>query len=170
LIRVPILAVISRLLEQNGVDLLAGNLADLIKTVLGFVLLGTGDEKYHQLFRRIAKAYPKKAGIRIAYDNALAHKIEAGSDIFLMPSRYEPCGLNQMYSFKYGTVPLVRATGGLEDTIQDYNPKTGRGTGFKFQNYSSRDFLETVRKALAVYRDRKSWKRLMIRGMKADFS
>jgi starch synthase len=100
----------------------------------------------------------------------LAHKIEAGSDIFLMPSRYEPCGLNQMYSLKYGTVPLVRATGGLEDTIQDYNPKTGEGTGFRFQSYSPRDFLDTVRKTLTVYRDRGRWKRLMIRGMKLDFS
>ncbi|MCK5554175.1 MAG: glycosyltransferase [Deltaproteobacteria bacterium] len=170
MIRVPILAVISRLVEQKGLDLLAESIADLMKTDLGFVLLGTGDERYQQLFRRIAKEYPKKAGIRIAYDNTLAHKIEAGSDIFFMPSRHEPCGLNQVYSLKYGTVPLVRATGGLEDTIRDYNPKTGEGTGFKFQSYSAGDFLHTVRKALAVYRDGESWKRLMIRGMKADFS
>jgi starch synthase len=119
LIRVPILAVISRFVEQKGVDLPAESIADLMKTDLGFVLLGTGEEKYHQLFRRIAKEYPKKAGIRIAYDNTLAHKIEGGSDILLMPSRHEPCGLNQVYSLKYGTVPLVRATGGLEDTIRD---------------------------------------------------
>jgi starch synthase len=166
----PILGVISRLADQKGFDLLAGSMGDLMKMDLGFVLLGTGDERYHQLFRRIGKKYPHKASIRIAYDNALAHKIEAGSDIFLMPSKYEPCGLNQMYSLRYGTVPLVRATGGLEDTIEDYNPKTGKGTGFKFQSYSSRDFLQTVRKALAVYRDRKKWKGLMIRGMKTDFS
>jgi len=141
-----------------------------MKMDLGFVLLGTGDERYHQLFRRIGKRYPKKAGIKIGYDNTLAHKIEAGSDIFLMPSRYEPCGLNQMYSLKYGTVPLVRATGGLEDTIENYNPKTDEGTGFKFQRYKSRDFLDTVRRALAVFRDRERWNELMIRGMKADFS
>ena len=168
--KLPILAVISRLADQKGLDLLAKSMADLMKMDLGFILLGTGDERYHRLFRRIAKDYPKKAGIKIAYDNTLAHKIEAGADLFLMPSRYEPCGLNQMYSLKYGTVPLVRATGGLDDTIQGYNPKTGKGTGFKFQRYSPRDFLDTVRKALAVYRDRENWKRLMIRGMKVDFS
>jgi starch synthase len=168
--KLPLLGVISRLADQKGFDLLTESIGDLMKMNLGFVLLGTGDEKYHQLFERIAKQYPKKTGIKIAYDNTLAHKIEAGADIFLMPSRYEPCGLNQMYSLKYGTVPLVRATGGLEDTIQDYNPKTGEGTGFKFQDYSTKDFLDTVRKALALYRDRESWKRLMTRGMKADFS
>ena len=168
--KLPILGVISRLADQKGFDLLAESMKGLMRMDLGFVLLGRGDERYHQLFERIAKEYPKKAGIKIAYDNTLAHKIEAGSDIFLMPSRYEPCGLNQMYSLKYGTVPLVRATGGLDDTIQDYNPKTGEGTGFKFQSYSPRDFLDTVRKALAVYRDGERWEKLMIRGMKADFS
>jgi len=166
----PILGVVSRLADQKGFDLLAQSMGDLMKMDLGFVLLGTGEERYHELFRRIGKKYPKKAGIKIGYDNTLAHKIEAGSDIFLMPSRYEPCGLNQMYSLKYGTVPLVRATGGLEDTIEDYNIKTGEGTGFKFQRYKSRDFLATVRKALAVFRDRAGWNDLMIRGMKADFS
>ncbi|UCD70957.1 MAG: glycogen synthase GlgA [Syntrophobacterales bacterium] len=168
--KLPLLAIISRLADQKGLDLLAEIMEDLMKMDLGFVLLGTGDEKYHKLFKSIAKEYPKKAGIKIAYDNTLAHKIEAGSDIFLMPSRYEPCGLNQMYSLKYGTVPLVRAAGGLDDTIQDYDPKTGEGTGFKFQSYDARDFLDTVRRALAVYRDGETWKRLIIRGMKADFS
>ncbi len=168
--KLPILGVISRLADQKGFDLLAESMGELMKMDLGFVLLGTGDQKYHTLFERIAKKYPNKAGIKIAYNNTLAHKIEAGSDIFLMPSRYEPCGLNQMYSLKYGTVPLVRATGGLDDTIDDYNPKTGEGTGFKFQIYSARDFLKAVRRALAVFRDREAWKRLVIQGMKADFS
>jgi len=166
----PILAIISRLADQKGLDLVAESIEDLMKMDLGFVLLGTGDEKYHRLFGRIAENYPEKAGIKIAYDNTLAHKIEAGADIFLMPSRYEPCGLNQMYSLKYGTVPLVRATGGLEDTVQEYNPKTGEGTGFTFRRYRPSDFLNTVRKALAVYQDREGWRGLMIRGMKADFS
>jgi starch synthase len=168
--RSPLLGVISRLADQKGFDLLAEVMGELIQMDLGFVLLGTGDEKYHRLFGQIAKKYPKKAGIKIAYDNTLAHKIEAGADIFLMPSRYEPCGLNQMYSLKYGTVPLVRATGGLDDTIQDYDPKTGEGTGFKFHDYSSSDFLDTVRRALTTYRQRARWKRLTVRGMKADFS
>jgi starch synthase len=166
----PLLAVISRLADQKGVDLLAESIEDLMKMDLGFVLLGTGDERYHRLFGGIAKKYPKKAGIKIAYDNTLAHKIEAGADIFLMPSKYEPCGLNQMYSLKYGTAPLVRATGGLADTVQEYRPKTGEGTGFKFRRYSPRDFLNTVQRALAVYQDREGWRGLMIRGMKADFS
>jgi starch synthase len=166
----PLLGVVSRLADQKGFDLLAKSTGDLMKMDLGFVLLGTGDEKYHQLFRGIAKEYPKKVGIKIAYDNTLAHKIEAGSDIFLMPSRYEPCGLNQIYSLKYGTVPLVRATGGLDDTIKDYDPETGKGTGFKFQNYSARDFLDTVRRALDLYHNKGKWKGIMIQGMKADFS
>ena len=166
----PILGVVSRLADQKGFDLLAESMGDLMKMDLGFILLGTGDKRYHELFGRIATEYPKKAGIKITYDNTLAHKIEAGTDIFLMPSRYEPCGLNQMYSLKYGTVPLVRATGGLEDTIEDYNPKTNKGTGFKFQSYSPRDFLDTLRRALVIYQDRERWKGLMIRGMKADFS
>jgi starch synthase len=166
----PLLAVISRLADQKGVDLLAESIEDLMEMDLGIVLLGSGDERYQQLFGRIAKKYPKKAGIKIAYDNTLAHKIEAGADIFLMPSKYEPCGLNQMYSLKYGTVPLVRATGGLADTVQDYNPTTGGGTGFTFRGYHSGDFVDTVREALVVYRDRERWKRLVIRGMRADFS
>jgi starch synthase len=166
----PLLAVISRLADQKGVDLLAESIEDLMEMDLGIVLLGSGDERYQQLFGRIAKKYPKKAGIKIAYDNTLAHKIEAGADIFLMPSKYEPCGLNQMYSLKYGTVPLVRATGGLADTVQDYNPTTGGGTGFTFRGYRSGDFVDTVREALVVYRDRERWKRLVIRGMRADFS
>jgi starch synthase len=168
--RLPILGVISRLADQKGFDLLADSMGELMEMDLGFVLLGSGDERYHQIFGRIAREYPEKAGIKIAYDNTLAHKIEAGSDIFLMPSRYEPCGLNQMYSLKYGTVPLVRATGGLDDTIEDYKSRTGEGTGFKFQTYSAKDFLKAVRRALAVFRDSERWKRLMIRGMKADFS
>ena len=167
---VPLIGVISRLADQKGFDLLAEVMGTLMEMDLGFVLLGTGEEKYHKLFGQIARKYSKKAGIKIAYDNTLAHKIEAGADIFLMPSRYEPCGLNQMYSLKYGTVPVVRATGGLDDTIQDYNPKTVAGTGFKFHDYSSRDFLHTIRRALAAYRQGEKWKRLMVRGMKADFS
>jgi len=106
----------------------------------------------------------------VAYDNALAHKIEAGADMFLMPSRYEPCGLNQIYSLRYGTVPVVRATGGLDDTIEPFDPKTGKGTGFKFEEYTGEALLECVRRALAVFRDPKAWHRLMANGMAKDFS
>ena len=108
--------------------------------------------------------------MKIAYDNPLAHKIEAGADLFLMPSRYEPCGLNQIYSLRYGTVPVVRATGGLDDTIEAYDARSGQGTGFKFQEYTGEAFLQAVQEALAVYRDKKAWRGLQVSGMAKDFS
>jgi len=166
----PLLGVISRLADQKGFDLLVEAMDDLMKLDLGFVLLGTGDEKYHELFTMIGKKYPGKTGIKIAYDNVLAHKIEAGCDMFLMPSRYEPCGLNQMYSLKYGTIPIVRATGGLDDTIQEFDPFTGKGTGFKFRNYHSRDLLQATKKALKIYQDKVKWNQLIKNAMAADFS
>jgi starch synthase len=118
----------------------------------------------------MARLYPKKFGVRIAYDNALAHKIEAGADIFLMPSRYEPCGLNQIYSLKYGTVPVVRATGGLEDTVEPFDPPSGQGTGFKFREYSSQALLDCLVSALTAYGDREAWRRLQLNAMSRDFS
>ncbi len=108
--------------------------------------------------------------MKIAYDNTLAHKIEAGADMFLMPSRYEPCGLNQMYSLRYGTVPIVRATGGLDDTIEQYDAKSGKGTGFKFTEYNAQAFLKSVRQALAVYKTPQAWQKLQIAGMAKDYS
>jgi starch synthase len=167
---IPLLAVISRLTDQKGFDLLASIMEDLMRLKVQFVLLGTGEEEYNLLFQKVGRMYPQQAGIRIAFDNALAHKIEAGADIFLMPSRYEPCGLNQIYSLKYGTVPIVRATGGLDDTIQDFNPLTGEGNGFKFNDYSSSCLLETIKRTLQVYRSQAVWEKLMVKGMKADFS
>jgi starch synthase len=141
-----------------------------MKLNVQLVILGTGDEKYQLLLEGLSKKYPDKLGLKIAFNNTLAHKIEAGADMFLMPSRYEPCGLNQIYSLKYGTVPIVRAVGGLEDTIEDYDPTTLQGTGFKFKDYSPSCMLETIKLALQVYRERSTWERLMIRGMAADFS
>jgi starch synthase len=122
------------------------------------------------MFQRLQKQFPHKVAVKIAYDNALAHKIEAGADIFLMPSRYEPSGLNQMYSLKYGTVPIVRATGGLDDTIEPWDARSGRGTGFKFVEYSGEILLLTIRAALQAYRDQSSWQVLMKNGMAKDFS
>jgi starch synthase len=116
------------------------------------------------------KQFPQKFAVKVAYDNAIAHKIEAGSDMFLMPSRYEPCGLNQIYSLKYGTVPVVRATGGLDDTIEPWDAKTGKGTGFKFSEYSGDALLNTIRAALAAFKDRAAWETLMRNGMAKDFS
>ena len=170
ILSLPLLGVISRLADQKGFDLLAQIMDELMKMDLGFVLLGTGDEKYHELFTLIGKKYPKKTGIKIAYDNTLAHKIEAGCDMFLMPSRYEPCGLNQIYSLKYGTIPIVRATGGLDDTIQEFNPSSRKGTGFKFKSYDAKTLLKTIKNALTLYQDQEKWKRLTRNAMEADFS
>ncbi len=166
----PLLGVISRLADQKGFDLLAQIMDKLMSLDIGFVLLGTGEQKYHDLFETIGRKFPDKVGIRIGYDNTLAHKIEAGCDMFLMPSRYEPCGLNQIYSLKYGTVPIVRATGGLDDTISDYDERKGTGTGFKFEKYSSKELLHTIKRALALYEKKKDWQKLMLDCMACDFS
>ncbi len=168
--QVPLFGMISRLADQKGFDLLAEIIDQLFSFDLGFVLLGTGEQKYHDLFSQVARKYPQKAGIRIAYDDRLAHKIEAGADLFLMPSKYEPCGLNQIYSLKYGTIPIVRATGGLDDTITDYDPSTGMGNGFKFVRYDSRDFLSQIRKAIDFYVQPEHWTRLIRNAMHSDFS
>jgi starch synthase len=134
------------------------------------VALGAGDKEYEDMFLRLNRQFPQKIAVKIAYNNELAHKIEAGSDMFLMPSRYEPCGLNQIYSLKYGTVPIVRATGGLDDTIEPWDARTGKGTGFKFTDYSGESLLLTVRQALQAFRDQTSWQTLMRNGMSKDFS
>ena len=166
----PLLGMISRLADQKGFDLLTGILEELFALDIGFVLLGTGEQKYHDLFTRVAHTYPQKAGIRIAYDDRLAHKIEAGADFFLMPSKYEPCGLNQIYSLKYGTIPIVRATGGLDDTITHYDPVSKKGNGFKFVRYEAKEFLNTIKGAIRFYFQPEHWKQLLRNAMTADFS
>jgi starch synthase len=168
--KVPLLGMISRLADQKGFDLLAEILEELFALNVGFVLLGTGEQKYHELFEQVARKYHQKAGIRIAYDDRLAHKIEAGADLFLMPSKYEPCGLNQIYSLKYGTIPVVRATGGLDDTIVNYNPATGTGNGFKFSRYDAKEFLNQIKVAISYFSQPKHWKQLLQSAMTADFS
>jgi len=166
----PLFAMISRLADQKGFDLLGEILEPLFALDIGFVLLGTGEQKYHDLFAQVAQKYPQKAGIRIAYDDRLAHKIEAGADFFLMPSKYEPCGLNQIYSLKYGTIPVVRATGGLDDTILHYNPATRKGNGFKFTRYDAKEFFNTIRQAIRCYAQLADWNQLLHNAMAADFS
>ena len=167
---VPLIGVISRLADQKGFDLLSRIADQLLSLDLQMVILGTGDEKYHTLFKALSKKYPKKISVNLRFDDPLAHLIEAGSDMFLMPSKYEPCGLNQLYSLKYGTVPIVRKTGGLADTIENYDPATGQGTGFTFINYDAQEFLETIQQAIKVYQNKEAWIALMKNGMKKDFS
>jgi starch synthase len=169
-LRLPVIGIVSRFAAQKGFDLIAQMMDRLAREEMIVVVLGTGDKQYEAMFARLAKQFPQKIAIKIAYDNALAHKIEAGSDMFLMPSRYEPSGLNQMYSLKYGTVPIVRATGGLDDTIEQWDPRTGKGTGFKFSEYSGEELLLTIKQAVQAFRDQSSWQVLMRNGMSKDFS
>ncbi len=170
LAKAPILGIISRLADQKGFDLVAEVLEELMAQKVMVVILGTGEEKYHELLTAEAQKYPGQLGVKIAFDNQLAHLIEAGADMFLMPSRYEPCGLNQMYSMQYGTVPVVRATGGLVDTVTPVDPAKGAGTGFVFTEYSAEAFLEALNKAIEAYQNKKLWKKIMQNGMAQDFS
>ena len=166
----PVLGIVSRFAAQKGFDLISQIADRLVREDLIVIVLGTGDKDYEDLFRRLNKQYPQKIAVKIAYDNKLAHKVEAGADMFLMPSRYEPCGLNQIYSLRYGTVPIVRATGGLDDTIDNWDPATRKGTGFKFSEYTGEALLAAIRAALQAYRDREGWQTLMRNGMAKDFS
>jgi starch synthase len=159
----PLVGMVSRLASQKGFDLIEEAADALAEENLSLVVLGTGDIRYEELLADMARAYPTKFAVKLAYDEALAHRIEAGADIFLMPSRYEPCGLSQIYSLRYGTIPVVRATGGLDDTID-------RTTGFKFQEYSAEAMLAALRSALEMHGDPDRWKTMMIEGMARDYS
>jgi len=156
--------------DQKGFDLLQAAADQLPGLGASFVLLGTGDRRYEDLWRALARRFPDVMAAHIGFDEGLAHLIEGGSDIFLMPSQFEPCGLNQMYSLRYGTVPLVRATGGLYDTVRNYDAATGEGTGFTFDDYTPEAMLATLRWALAVYQQRDAWRRLQQAGMRQDHS
>ena len=168
--KLPVIGIVSRFAAQKGFDLISQIADRLAREELVFVVLGSGDKEYEELFRRLNKQFPKKIAVKVAYDNKLAHKIEAGADMFLMPSRYEPCGLNQIYSLRYGTVPIVRATGGLDDTIDNWDPNTRKGTGFKFTEYTGEALLGAIRTALQAFKDRESWRILQRNGMAKDFS
>ncbi len=164
----PVIGIVSRFAAQKGFDLIAGIAEDLMAMDIYVVALGTGEPLYEKLFRDLAEKYPGRFLLEIAYDDPLAHQIEAGADMFLMPSRYEPCGLNQIYSMKYGTVPVVRATGGLDDTVEQFDGKTG--TGFKFTEYTPAALLAALRQAGETYRQPKAWQVLVHNCMKKDFS
>jgi starch synthase len=166
----PLLGAVGRLAHQKGFDILAEKIGQICSMDLQFVLLGTGDEVYHEVMQDIAKKYPKKTSINIRFDAILAKRIYAGSDFFLMPSRYEPCGLGQLIALRYGTIPIVRKTGGLADTIFEFDPATKEGNGFVFEEYSSQELLNAVKRALEVYKNRKLWLGLVKKAMEYDFS
>ena len=159
----PLIGIVSRFASQKGFDLIAEIASRLLEEDIYLAVLGSGDTQYESMFQLLGQTYPDQAAVRIGYDNALSHRIEAGADMFLMPSRYEPCGLSQIYSLRYGTVPVVRATGGLDDTIDE-------DTGFKFRDYTGGALLEVLSSALKAYGDRDRWVTKMRRGMRRDFS
>jgi starch synthase len=166
----PVIGMISRMVDQKGFDLISLLADELPKLGAIFVVLGTGERQYEELWRDLAARHPTVIAARIGFDEGLAHLIEGGSDIFLMPSRFEPCGLNQMYSLRYGTVPVVRATGGLSDTVVDVDPETCSGTGFRFVEYTPHALLDALRRALAAFGNRPLWRRIQKAGMRQDFS
>ena len=166
----PLIGMVVRLTEQKGLDILAEALPEIMAMGMRMIILGTGEEKYHLILTDAARLYPDQMRILLRYDDELAKSIYAGCDMFLMPSRYEPCGLGQMIALRYGTVPVVRKTGGLTDTVTDYNANTGRGTGFVFDDYSAGALVDCLRRAREIFHDSRKWKRLMQAGMKQDFS
>lgn len=169
---IPVCAVISRLVDQKGLDLLASCIENIVsQKKCALIVLGSGDPRYESFFAELAKKYPENAAAWIGYNSDLAQKVYAGSDIFLMPSRFEPCGLSQLIAMKYGSVPLVRETGGLYDTVLSYNSYTGTGTGFSFAPYSAEALEYTLLRAIRYYTERPDvWKKLMVRCMKKDYS
>lgn len=166
----PVIGMVSRLVEQKGLDLIAAASEELASLDVTLIFAGTGEARYEQFLRQFAGRHPARVGVFIGFDDALAHLVEAGADMFLMPSKFEPCGLNQMYSLRYGTVPIVHGVGGLEDTIRPYSPRARRANGFKFYEATSEGLLKAVRQAVRVYRNRETWLRLMRQGMAEDHS
>lgn len=168
---VPVIGMISRLVDQKGFDLLTEMFEGMMSALdLQFVLLGTGDPHYHNVFNQYAQRHPEKTAIFLTFNASLAQKIYAGSDMYLMPSRFEPCGLGQMVAMHYGSIPIVRSTGGLADTVKDFDPRTGEGTGFAFERYDAWNLFAAVVRAVENYRYRSTWRALQERGMTADFS
>jgi starch synthase len=172
--RTPLIAVVSRLADQKGLDLIARVMQQWATDQHAqWVILGTGEPRYHQVLGQLAAQYPDRIAVRLEFSNELAHRIEAGADMFVMPSQYEPCGLNQLYSLKYGTVPVVRATGGLADTVVNTTPETqasGTATGFSFNEYTALALSETLKRACGMYNDPTAWQRLIATGMRQDWS
>jgi starch synthase len=166
----PLIGMVSRLVDQKGVDLLAAAMNRLLALNARMVILGSGEARYEEQFTTLARTHPERLGVRLGFNDALAHQIQAGSDCVLMPSRYEPCGLTQLYSLRYGTIPIVRATGGLRDTVVPFDPTTGQGTGFVFTEPSADALIAAVQTAVEASTDQQAWQRLMRNAMAQDFS
>jgi starch synthase len=169
-LEVPVVGIVSRMVDQKGFDLLSATMGTLLERSIMLALLGSGEPRYEQEWSSLSAAHPRRVGVRIGFDDRLAHLIIAGSDIFIMPSRFEPCGLSQLYCLRYGTIPVVRRTGGLDDTVQNWNPRTRRGTGFTFRAYTPEAFVEALERALAAFADPDRWRMLQEAGMRQDHS
>jgi starch synthase len=167
---IPLFGSIGRLVQQKGVDILLGAMEEMLNTHLQFVLLGTGSPEFERSFEELARRFPTKAAVRIQFENSLSHRIEAGCDFFLMPSQFEPCGLNQMYSLEYGTIPIVRKTGGLDDAVIDVRENAERANGIKFSEYSASALSKGIQKAVALYAEPESLNHFRRNAMKTDFS
>jgi starch synthase len=168
--KTPLVGMVTRLVSQKGIDLLIAAAEDLMALDLQMIVLGKGDQEYHKALQLLEKKHPDRLKVYLEFNDMLAHRIQAGADIFLMPSRYEPCGLNQLYALKYGTVPVVRSVGGLADTVIDYDPATQAGTGFVFEEYEAGAMMAALERAVKLYPRRQRWTRLMKTGMSQDFS
>ena len=166
----PVVGMVSRLVDQKGFDLIEALGEGLLALDATFVVLGTGEPRYQDMWRALGESAPDRVACRFDFDERLAHLVEAGADIFLMPSKFEPCGLNQMYSLRYGTVPVVHAVGGLDDTVDNWNRRTGAGTGFKFEAYTPESLRSALQKALDLYRKPEAWRAVQRAGMARDFS
>ncbi|PEQ94001.1 glycogen synthase GlgA [Bacillus sp. AFS006103] len=166
----PIIAMVTRLTAQKGLDLLLHVFQNLIQEDIQFIVLGSGDPKYENFFNQMEQEYPDKVRVYVGFNEALAHQIYAGADLFLMPSQFEPCGLGQLIALQYGTIPIVRETGGLNDTVQSYNESTGYGSGFTFKNFNAHDMLHSMRRALHFYHQKETWNHLIQNVMSQDYS
>jgi starch synthase len=167
---IPLFANVSRLADQKGIDIQLGALFEMLAGKMQFIQLGSGSSEYENAYRKLAARYPDKVAVKIGFDQGLSHRIEAGADFFLMPSRFEPCGLNQMYSLRYGTIPIVRRTGGLDDSVIDISDDEANATGIKFSDYSIQALSKAIRKALIIFEDKELLAHYRQNGMAKDFS
>ncbi|MPM32099.1 Glycogen synthase [bioreactor metagenome] len=167
---IPLVGIVSRLVSQKGLDLISYIMPEIMREDIQMVILGTGEHQYQSMFNYYASIYPNKVSANITFDSALAQQIYASSDMFLMPSLFEPCGIGQMLAMRYGTLPIVRETGGLKDTVNPYNKFSGEGNGFSFKNYNAHEMLYCIQRAMELYKDKDKWRHLVISAMNTDSS